>query len=178
MDTSRAEEYRALANAARARGDWQAATQYNERAAELFYNAYNAHRGNDELDLHGLFVKEALVHVERRVRNLSSGMTTLRIIVGRGNRSADGPRLKPAVEAWLRQRGYDFKEDGRNNGCLVVQVQGSRAARVEAVWQQAQQYRYTPAYWEQPPPDPPSNGGLLCVAIVVALVALAAWVFG
>lgn len=57
-----------------------------------------------QLDLHGMPVEQALRHLERALLSLRvGGVRDVRLILGRGIGSPDGrPRLAPAVEQWLR----------------------------------------------------------------------------
>ncbi|PSQ93106.1 MAG: hypothetical protein BRD57_01940 [Proteobacteria bacterium SW_6_67_9] len=59
-----------------------------------------------ELDLHGLTRAEAGRELAAFIHDCRSrGLTGVRIIHGKGRRSAnEGPVLKPAVAGWLRQR--------------------------------------------------------------------------
>ncbi|KAG7098854.1 hypothetical protein E1B28_000757 [Marasmius oreades] len=67
--------------------------------------------GGDEIDVHGLFVEEAVDATEAAFRKaLKDGKESLRVIVGRGNHSKEGtPKLKPAVTAAMKKlSGMDF----------------------------------------------------------------------
>jgi len=56
------------------------------------------------LDLHHLAADEARDEVRRSLRHARrSGLRVLRIVHGRGRRSADGPVLKEALPKWLAQ---------------------------------------------------------------------------
>ena len=59
-----------------------------------------------DLDLHGLTAREARLEIARFLHRAGTlGERCVRIIHGKGNRSADhGPVLKNKVNVWLRQR--------------------------------------------------------------------------
>lgn len=88
-------------------------------------NASAQDGGLKEVDLHGLLVVEALEKTkehlaacrERRVRRT-------KIITGRGNHSVGGvARLRPEVEAWLRERSGELRiVPGRNDGAIDVEL--------------------------------------------------------
>ncbi|KAF8131691.1 hypothetical protein EV363DRAFT_1103514, partial [Boletus edulis] len=71
-------------------------TLHAEASATIFKEN---NRGRDacEVDLHGLFVKEAIAYAEKAVTGArQSGYPEIRLIVGQGNHSEKGiPRLKP-----------------------------------------------------------------------------------
>lgn len=77
-----------------------------------------------EHDLHGLGVRAAQALVAEHVafhRSRGSGVTRLRYITGRGNRSEGGiARLLPAVREQLDEMGVPHKDDG--DGALVATV--------------------------------------------------------
>lgn len=88
-------------------------------------NASAQDGGLKTVDLHGLLVVEALEKTkehlaacrERRVRRT-------KIITGRGNHSVGGvARLRPEVEAWLRERSGELRiVPGRNDGAIDVEL--------------------------------------------------------
>ncbi|CAF1158843.1 unnamed protein product [Adineta steineri] len=77
----------------------------NQQAAELIFKHFNQNRSNEVIDLHGLYVTEALKYVEDglnrcRLENLSQ----LTIITGIGNNSPNKiPKIKPQVEEFVRR---------------------------------------------------------------------------
>lgn len=81
-----------------------------------------------EVDLHGLFVADALDVVQRvlqqmreRLRERGCGPTVLSIITGVGRHSAGGvAKIRPAVLGLLRQEGYAFSES--RSGQILVRV--------------------------------------------------------
>lgn len=100
--------------------------EYNERAAHHIFKSKNPSYPSDlsQIDLHGLFVNEALVRTAGHVnacRKKRIARTT--IITGKGNRSRDGEaKIKPAVEIFLsRESGIATQVDRRNEGCLLLE---------------------------------------------------------
>ncbi|KAF8597701.1 hypothetical protein BDV93DRAFT_479161 [Ceratobasidium sp. AG-I] len=107
--------------------------RYNERAAkEIFLSlnpTYYTHPPNPEtpskIDLHGLFVNEALVYTQGHIELCrQGGVTKTSIITGRGNNSKDGiAKIKPAVEGLLVREGLAGKYTVESNGgCIVVDL--------------------------------------------------------
>jgi hypothetical protein len=142
--------------AAFARGDGAAAKLASERrkqtqqriealraqAATLLFAHYNHGRPLNEIDLHGLYVEEALTALrtrinacEKRLRTAGSLTATpsdvhpslpsvhlLVVIVGRGNHSRDKiAKLRPAVEELIRTHRLRVHADTPNDGCLTIE---------------------------------------------------------
>ncbi|KHJ43854.1 Smr domain protein [Trichuris suis] len=61
------------------------------------------------VDLHGLYVPEALAAVSELLSNAGSNQT-LKLITGKGSHSNDGPKIRPAVVKYLRQKKLEFSE--------------------------------------------------------------------
>ncbi|KAK9764868.1 hypothetical protein K7432_007293 [Basidiobolus ranarum] len=104
----------------------------NNKAVELTFKVNNISLPKDKLDLHGLYVKEALLKVEERIQlcKREKNVDFLTIIVGMGNHSADGvQKLKPAVETWLRQKNLTYSVDTPNRGCLLVELRKNEGFR-------------------------------------------------
>ncbi|CAE6442029.1 unnamed protein product [Rhizoctonia solani] len=109
--------------------------RYNERAAKEIFLSLNAtyYSGSKEalekIDLHGLFVNEALVYTENHLNVCrDTGVTQTSIITGRGNNSKDGvAKIKPAVEGLLVREGLGDRFRWENEGCVTVSLpQSSR----------------------------------------------------
>ncbi|KAJ3011842.1 hypothetical protein HKX48_006623 [Thoreauomyces humboldtii] len=107
--------------------------RYNDlasRAAILEHNS-NAkassssdNSGTDQIDLHGLFVKEALAALDKHVdRCRRAGVARTRVVTGKGNHSQGGvARIRPAVDAWCRERNLRATEDPRNAGVVELEL--------------------------------------------------------
>ncbi|CAE7083183.1 unnamed protein product [Rhizoctonia solani] len=104
--------------------------RYNERAAKEIFLSLNAtyYSGTKEslekIDLHGLFVNEALVYTQNHIDMCrQSGVTQTSIITGRGNNSKDGvAKIKPAVEGLLVREGLGNRFEWVNEGCVGVSL--------------------------------------------------------
>lgn len=96
----------------------------DKEAADVIFRENNRNRPENEVDLHGLFVAEALDKLdnclqEAKRKNLS-GMI---IIVGKGNHSQDRiAKLKPAVaERLIKRYGLRCYMNEPNQGCIRVE---------------------------------------------------------
>lgn len=75
------------------------------------------------IDLHGLRVDEALAECAEFLEQHSQKgkYGAVRIVTGVGKHSADGiPKIKPAVEEFLQQRGFRYQHFDMNLGALIV----------------------------------------------------------
>ncbi|CAG8604429.1 1502_t:CDS:2 [Acaulospora morrowiae] len=97
--------------------------QYNAKAVEIIFTANNENRPNDEIDLHGLFVKEALEKTKQKIEYCEKlNIDHLTIIVGRGNHSQDGiAKLKPAIAELMEKYQLSCTQDKPTIGCLYVE---------------------------------------------------------
>lgn len=96
----------------------------NEEANEAVYS-FNNGRLNTEntIDLHGLFVKEALDRLSSHLDLAKAeGLSKLFVIVGRGLHSNGGPKLKPAVVEYARQQNIVHYLHPRNEGCVIFLI--------------------------------------------------------
>jgi len=89
-------------------------------ASNLIVVEKNFHRPITELDLHGLFVTEALETLKKRIKEIrDTDIQSLDVIVGRGNHSDDGKaRIKPAVTKYLKSQKLQYY--WKNPGFLVI----------------------------------------------------------
>ncbi|KIL60638.1 hypothetical protein M378DRAFT_167867 [Amanita muscaria Koide BX008] len=97
--------------------------QYNERAANFIFRHKNAHRPPTEIDLHGLFVKEASQKVEEAIQRCQQmKLDHLVIIVGKGLHSpGQRAKLKPAIVELVNKYQVAVEPDKPNPGCLYVE---------------------------------------------------------
>ncbi|KAG8724636.1 hypothetical protein FRC09_016394 [Ceratobasidium sp. 395] len=101
--------------------------RYNERAAKEIFLSLNPTYYSEpptRIDLHGLFVNEALVYTQGHIdRCRQEAVAETKIITGRGNNSKDGvAKIKPAVEGLLVREGLSDRFRWENEGAVVVNV--------------------------------------------------------
>ncbi|EPY50340.1 SMR and DUF1771 domain-containing protein [Schizosaccharomyces cryophilus OY26] len=95
--------------------------EYNRKAAYAIYLYKNTHCQPDELDLHGLYIDEAVQAVRQRIHNcIQRGEDHLHVIVGKGNHSVGHvEKLKPAVIQMLEQNNFRYSTEV-NEGRIYV----------------------------------------------------------
>ncbi|RLV90171.1 Smr domain-containing protein [Spathaspora sp. JA1] len=166
------------------------ADSVNRQAAEYVFRENNEDSGPDEIDLHGLYVKEATWFLQQRIsHDIRINQSHLRVIVGKGLHSANGiAKLKPAVNDLCKEMGLKHHIDPKNSGVLVVELQGSSADQIPSHWnanqapQQAyhgtgqpqyhpQQQQYQPQYQQQQPQQQ-QEGGLLGLVVKLLCACL------
>ncbi|KAF9241611.1 hypothetical protein BU15DRAFT_37425, partial [Melanogaster broomeanus] len=93
----------------------------NDKASAIIFKGKTIYTPG-EVDLHGLFVKEAISYSEKAIKKAQlRGDSQIRFIVGQGTHSEGGvPKLKPAIEKEMRKRRLSVEEDPRNRGVLIV----------------------------------------------------------
>lgn len=93
----------------------------NKSAADEIFN-YNNNRGPlTEIDLHGLYTNEAIEMLEHRIVKASNhGVERLDVIVGQGNHSENGPKIKPSVKAFAADNNIRYTINNRNPGCISL----------------------------------------------------------
>lgn len=98
----------------------------NAEARQWIFAANNADSPPDTLDLHGLYVKEALAKVEEAVQKAQQqNYPQLKLIVGKGIHSRDHvSHVKPAVQRLLSHYHLDAHVDPHNKGIVVVNLRG------------------------------------------------------
>lgn len=93
----------------------------NGKAADAIFNFHNSPEKQTKfaIDLHGLFVSEAIDRLIKRVLDVKrENGRELTIIVGKGINSRDGPKLKPAVDDFARSRKIRYHMNSPNSGCI------------------------------------------------------------
>lgn len=87
-----------------------------------FYFLTFSNKNNPEttIDLHGLFVDEALRFVEERINKLKGSNKTLEIITGAGNHSKTTALIKPKIIEVLTTNKLSFQEV--KNGQIDVTI--------------------------------------------------------
>ncbi|QLQ81175.1 hypothetical protein HG537_0E05300 [Torulaspora globosa] len=142
------------------------AEQYNMEAAEYVFVQNNADSGSDEIDLHGLFVKEAVWILKKRIASGIKGHESyVKVIVGKGLHSQNGlAKIKPAVEELCRDANLRNYLDKKNQGVLIIELEGAQVPdswgnsefSTEKPAQTHQTNGYQPApqpQYQQPPPQ-------------------------
>ncbi|KAH9894986.1 hypothetical protein C8Q73DRAFT_745366 [Cubamyces lactineus] len=99
----------------------------NEEAAEWIFRG----RQPGEVDLHGLYVKEAIRYTDQSIQEARArGDSKIRFIVGKGLHSAGGvAKLKPAIEELMQKHGLVAELDEHNAGVLIVNLDGQTSGQ-------------------------------------------------
>ncbi|KAI9033944.1 hypothetical protein CLU79DRAFT_726386 [Phycomyces nitens] len=100
-----------------------AMNRYNSQAADLIFKLKNQGRSPTEIDLHGLFVKEASAKVEEAIKRCErEKYDHLVIIVGKGLHSTGNiAKLKPAILDLVKRYNVHVEPNKPNPGCLYVE---------------------------------------------------------
>ncbi|KAI0256080.1 hypothetical protein BJV78DRAFT_1117977 [Lactifluus subvellereus] len=128
----------ALAKSARRRGDSEvedehkkvaiarknAMEQLNAKAAKIIFHQKNKGHKQGTIDLHGLYVEEAIQYAKQELQSASlRDDEVVRFIVGKGLHAQDGrAKIRPALEKLCTRRGLIHSLDPRNAGVLIVQL--------------------------------------------------------
>lgn len=97
----------------------QMMNESNETAAAAVFIRNNQYRYLGEIDLHDLYVGEAIKQLESRVKFVKRhNMRALTVIVGQGHHSKGGARIKPAVARYAKKNNILCDEDPKNPGRL------------------------------------------------------------
>jgi len=106
----------------------------NALASERIFKENNTASEPGQVDLHGLFVKEAVTYAERSIQDARDrGATTVRLIVGKGLHSANqAAKVKPAIEDLIQRQQLSAQLDPRNEGVLVVRLDAPQSPGVGA----------------------------------------------
>ncbi|KAH9019029.1 hypothetical protein EDB85DRAFT_1820114, partial [Lactarius pseudohatsudake] len=96
--------------------------ELDERAAKIFFRENNKVSVDGEIDLHGLYVAEAIQVAEDQVEIARwRGDEVVHFIVGKGLHSGTGEaKIRPALEDLFTELGLDHSLDPHNTGVLVV----------------------------------------------------------
>ncbi|KAH9948978.1 hypothetical protein B0H21DRAFT_820534 [Amylocystis lapponica] len=98
----------------------------NAQASEWIYVENNKDRQPGEIDLHGLFVKEAITYSEHAIKEArQGGNSRVNLIVGKGLHSTNGnAKLRPAIAELMQKEGLVAELDPNNAGVLIVNLDG------------------------------------------------------
>ncbi|KAJ7725875.1 hypothetical protein DFH07DRAFT_853742 [Mycena maculata] len=96
----------------------------HRRAARRHFRARNLYSRDSVIDVHGLFVPEAIKKVETSLQAaILNGAKDLQVIVGRGLHSHDGrPKLRPAIIMEMQKQSIACQIHPHNPGVLILTV--------------------------------------------------------
>jgi len=101
--------------------------KFNMLASIQIFQERNPDPNSDEIDLHGLFVAEAIAVVEDAIFSaICRSVLQMRFIVGKGLHSKGCPKLRPAIERLVEKKHFDSAYDPHNSGALVVSLRRGR----------------------------------------------------
>ncbi|KAF6761253.1 hypothetical protein DFP72DRAFT_35594 [Ephemerocybe angulata] len=103
------------------------ARELHKKAAKRYFaslNELNPKKKENTIDVHGLRPGEAIDRTERALADaMENGVTTLKVIVGKGLHSIGGqPVLKNVVKQSLERQKIECKIDPKNTGVLLLTV--------------------------------------------------------
>lgn len=95
---------------------------YNSKAEAANFAFYNPTPTYKQIDLHGLYVAEAMARVEKHMEDCKrAGIARTRFITGKGNRSKDNiPKIKIAVLNYLKQQGVKIEPGMEEQGSVIA----------------------------------------------------------
>ncbi|KAJ7680235.1 cytoplasmic protein [Mycena polygramma] len=96
----------------------------NKEASDWIFIENNKDSKPGEIDLHGLYVKEAIDHTDRALQEAKSrGDSEVHLIVGKGLHSQGHvAKIKPAIEELMQKHQLFAEIDPQNAGVLVVKM--------------------------------------------------------
>ncbi|KAJ3056660.1 hypothetical protein HK097_005336 [Rhizophlyctis rosea] len=96
----------------------------NAKAAAEIFHHHNHNRDLSEVDLHGLFVEEALHYVQLHIQKCKSkGVKRTTLITGKGTNSVNGiAKIKPAVEELMQKERIRMETDPKNSGVIILEL--------------------------------------------------------
>lgn len=114
----------------------QEAENYSMQAAEYVFRENNGDSAGDEIDLHGLYVKEAKWILQKRIISaVRSHQSHLKVIVGKGLHSENGvAKLKPAMDEMCDEAGLTHRIDPKNAGVLVIDLSNVDESQLPSSW--------------------------------------------
>ncbi|SJL14323.1 uncharacterized protein ARMOST_17779 [Armillaria ostoyae] len=99
--------------------------QLNKEASNWIYLENNRNRKPGEIDLHGLYVKEAIAYTDAALEEAKlRGDSEIRPIVGKGLHSGGAAKVGPAIKELMRKYQLVAELDPSNSGVLVVKLNG------------------------------------------------------
>lgn len=118
------------------------ADDLNQQAAAWVFRENNIDSAADEIDLHGLFIREALSALDARIRaGIQRREHILKVITGKGIHSAHHiAKLRPAVEDLCNKNGLQWRLQPKNDGVVEINLSSvSPQPASQAAYQQGQQ---------------------------------------
>ncbi|KZT57747.1 DUF1771-domain-containing protein [Calocera cornea HHB12733] len=105
--------------------------QLNTQAADWIFAANNNESPPGTIDLHGLYVQEAIDRTEQALQTTQAqGAPELRVIVGKGLHSKGHvAKIKPAIEQLMQKYRFAAELDPQNEGVLIVHLGGGAQGR-------------------------------------------------
>ncbi|KAK0212950.1 cytoplasmic protein [Desarmillaria ectypa] len=102
--------------------------ELNKEASDWIFIENNRDSEPGEIDLHGLYVKEAIARTDIALEEAKRrGNSEMRLIVGKGLHSRGGTaKIRPAIEKLMRKHQLVAELDPSNSGVLVVVFNGAR----------------------------------------------------
>ncbi|EGV66775.1 hypothetical protein PSN45_002914 [Yamadazyma tenuis] len=112
------------------------AEHYNRQAAEYVFRENNTDSAQDEIDLHGLYVKEAEYFLQLRiVQEVRTNQSHLNVIVGKGLHSKNGiAKLKPAIDDMCDESRLTHRIDPHNSGVLQIDLSKTSINQLPQRW--------------------------------------------
>jgi len=104
---------------------------FNREASDWIFRENNKDSAPGEIDLHGLYVKEAITRADEAISQAKrEGKSDLRLIVGKGLHSKGGAaKIKPAIEDLMQKHRLKAELDPQNSGVLVIEIDASSRQR-------------------------------------------------
>lgn len=121
------DKQRASELSAKAKEQLAVAERFNRKAAEFVFIENNRDSDDNDIDLHGLYVKEAEYILKQRIiSGIQKNQATLDCIVGKGLHSQNGiAKLKPAVEQLCADANLRCWIDPKNTGVLHIDIKNA-----------------------------------------------------
>ncbi|KAH8990545.1 hypothetical protein EDB92DRAFT_1864394 [Lactarius akahatsu] len=118
-DRSAAQEHRQRGDAHKSEME-----ELDEQAAKIIFRENNKDRDDGKVDLHGLYVAEAVRFANEQLRSARLKRDdVVYFIVGKGLHSdAGGAKIRPALEDLCTEQRLDHSLDPNNAGVLVVRL--------------------------------------------------------
>ncbi|PPQ70695.1 hypothetical protein CVT24_000177 [Panaeolus cyanescens] len=103
--------------------------QLNHQASDWIFHANNTDSKPGEVDLHGLYVKEAIERADQAIQDARRrGDNHISFIVGKGLHSRGGvAKIKPAIEQLIQKHNLVARIDPNNAGVLIVDINDTRS---------------------------------------------------